>query len=292
MAIQNRLILPNQGLHVDGGSYQMVNPFESGQLGVVGQVGKFITNASRLRRNIIPRVMEFPRWVDYTPNPAIWRQAIKSFVESHCTITGLDKTLTAEYVTTNQGRNNRVQYEAGAVSEAVSSVTMTTPDKDGKVFQNMLTAWLTLGVCDPQTGHPGIAALNPNVTDFLPDMYSMTVLFFEPDAYFRKPVNAWWITNMAPETAGQDIGEKDPSQGPQTNELSISFTGQQWTGWGPMEAARVELERMKLYGLRPNTRKLWLTPSQQTDGVNADVLATAGGAESVADQYRNNSMSR
>lgn len=290
MSIKERLILPDQGLHLDGGKYQMVNPFTSGQNGPVGQHGKFVTNASRLRRNVIPRVMEFPRWVDFMPNPSVWRMAIKSFIEVHTTVTGLDKTLNAEYVTTQQGRNNRQQYEAGLVTEAISSITHTTPDKDGKVFQNMLMAWLIYGVCDPNTGHPGIAALNPNVPDFLPDMYSMTVLYFEPDAYLRKPVNAWWMTNMAPETAGQDIGEKDPNAGPQINELSINFTGQQWTGWGAMAAAEKELERMKLYGLRPMTRKLWLTPSQQYDGINPDVDATAGGARSVADEFMANQM--
>ncbi|MGL5397210.1 MAG: hypothetical protein ACRDBQ_18335 [Shewanella sp.] len=290
MAIKDRLIQPNQGLAIDGGSYEQVNPFSSGQQGPVGQVGKFVTNAHRLRRNVIARVMEFPRWVDYMPNPSIWRQAIKSFIEVHTTITGLDKTLSHEAVQTQQGRNNRTQYEAGMVTEALSSVTHTTADKHGKVFQNTLAAWLIYGIMDPQTGHPGIAAINPNVPDHLPDMYSMTTLYFEPDAYQRKVVNAWWLTNMIPETAGQDIGERDPNAGPQTNELSISFVSQQWTGYGPMQAAQQELERMKLYGLQPHRRKLWLTPSQQNDGINPDVQATAGGYNSVSDEMLANQI--
>jgi hypothetical protein len=154
----------------------------------------------------------------------------------------------------------------------------------------MLWAWLVYGVCDPQTGHPGLAAINPNVPDHLPDMYSMTVLFIEPDAYQRKPQNAWWLTNMIPETAGQDIGERETNTGPQINELSIAFTSQQWTGWGPMQAAAKELDRMKLYGLRPYERKLWLTPSQQTDGINPDVNATPGGYNSVSDEQMANQM--
>lgn len=291
MALTDRLVLPDQGLHVDGGKYDMVNPFNSGQNGPVGQVGKFVTNAHRLRRNVIARVMEFPKWVDYMPNPAIWRQAIKSFIEVHSTISGLDKTLSHEAVQTQQGRNNRIQYEAGMVTEAISSVTHTTPDKHGKVFQNMLWAWLTYGIMDKDTGHPGIAAINNNVPDFLPDMYSMTVLYIEPDAYQRKAQNAFWLTNMIPEAAGQDTGDRDPNTGPQTNELSITFTSQQWTGWGAMQAADLELERMKLYGLRPYARKLWLTPSQQTDGINPDVNATSGGYRTVSDEFMTNQLS-
>ncbi|QXO09709.1 hypothetical protein pEaSNUABM11_00285 [Erwinia phage pEa_SNUABM_11] len=291
MALTDRLILPDQGLHVDGGKYDMVNPFSSGQNGPVGQVGKFVTNAHRLRRNVIARVMEFPKWVDYMPNPAIWRQAIKSFIEVHSTISGLDKTLSHEAVQTQQGRNNRIQYEAGMVTEAISSVTHTSPDKHGKVFQNMLWAWLMYGIMDKDTGHPGIVAINNNVPDFLPDMYSMTVLYIEPDAYQRKAQNAFWLTNMIPEAAGQDTGDRDPNTGPQTNELSITFTSQQWTGWGAMQAADLELERMKLYGLRPYSRKLWLTPSQQTDGINPDVNATAGGYRTVSDEFMTNQLS-
>lgn len=52
-----------------------------------------------------------------------------------------------------------------------------------------------------------------------------------------------------------------------------------------MQAAAKELDRMKLYGLRPTPeRKLWLTPSQQTDGINPDVNATPGGYNSVSDE--------
>lgn len=289
--LTERLILPADGLHIDGGDYQMVRPFDSGMQGPANQTGKYVTNASRLRRNLIARVMEYPRWVDYMPNPAVWRQAIKTFIEVHSTFSGLDKGLTAEYVQTQQGRNNRQQSEAGLVTEAQSSITHTGVDKDGKVFQNMFSAWLIYGVCDPQTGHPGIAAINPNVPDFLPDMYSMTVLYFEPDAYQRKVVNAWWCTNMAPESNGPDIGERDPNSGPQTNELSISFTSQQQTGWGVMQAAQQELQRMKLNGLRPMTRKMWATPGQQHEGgPNPDVDGTLGGYRSVADDFMSHQM--
>lgn len=286
--IRDRIMLPGQGTHTDGGNYIQTSPFDSGQNGPTGQVGKFVTNAHHLRRNVIARVMEYPRWVQYMPQPRVWMMAIKSFVEVHSLITGLDKTLTHDPVATQQGRNNRTQYEGGMVTEAQSSITHTSPDKHGKVFQNLFRAWLIYGIMDFETGHPGIAALNPNVPDHLPDMYSMTVLYMEPDAYQRRPVNAWWCTNMIPETAGQDIGERDPNTGPQTNELSISFTSQQWTGWGAMKAAETELERMRLHGLRPMTRKLWLTPGQQQEGINKDVEGTPGGYNYVASEFMSN----
>lgn len=94
--------------------------------------------------------MEFPRWWITCRTLQMWRQAIKSFIEVHSEITGLDKTLSHAAVETQQGRNNRTQYEAGLVTEALSSVTFTTPDKLGKVYQNMLWAWLVYGVCDPR----------------------------------------------------------------------------------------------------------------------------------------------
>lgn len=281
MSIQDRLIAPTTGFSL-GGVQDMVNPFSAGQNGPVGQVGKYVNNAHHLRRNVIARVMQFPRWIEYMPNPAIWRQAIKTFIEVHTNITGLDKGLTAEYVETQQGRSNRMHYDAGNVVEAQSSITHTTPDKFGKVYQTMLTGWLRLGVCDPETGHPGIAAINPNVPDHLPDMYSMTVLYFEPDAYQRKVVSAWYQTNMAPRSNGPDIGERDLNTGPQVNELSIDFTSQQDTSWGAIQLAQAELTRMKLYGLRPMERKAWM------DRVNADVDATAGGYMNVASELESN----
>lgn len=277
----SRIIDPSEGYHL-GGSQNMVNAFEAGQMGPTGQIGKYVNNTTHLRRNVIARVMEFPRWVEYMPNPAIWRRAIKSWIETHSTIEGLDKGLSAEYVETVQGRNNRTQFDGGNVTEAQSSISHNGVDKHGKVFQNLFTAWLRYGVCDPETGHPGIAAINSSVEDFLADMFSMTVLYIEPDAYQRKAVNAWWCTNMAPRSNGQDVGSRDPNQGPQSNELSIEFTSQQDTTWGVMELANRELERMKLYGLRPMERKAWM------EAVKGDVDATTGGYFNVADELTNN----
>lgn len=281
MAIKDRLIpLGQSGIEM-GGVHDMVNPFESGQNGPVPQIGKYITNASHLRRNLVARVLEFPRWVDYMPNPGVWKAAIKSFIEVHTTFSGLDKGLQAEYNSTQQGRNNVQHHDAGIVTENQSSINHTTVDKFGHVYRNLFTAWLKYGVCDPHTGHPGIAAINPNVPDHLPDMYCMTVIYFEPDAYQRKVVNAWWMTNMAPTSNGPDIGDRDPNNGPQTVEMSIDFVSQQDTSWGAVRAAQAELDRMRLSGLRPYERKAWLTPSQQNQGANPDVIAAAGGSDAV-----------
>ncbi|MCU6209467.1 hypothetical protein, partial [Enterobacter cloacae] len=103
-------ILPDQGLHVDGGQYDMVNPFSSGQNGPVGQVGKFVPNGHRLLRNVIARVMDCPRCGDYMPSPQQWRRAIESFIEVAATITGLHKYPGAKNVEPYHGRNSRGQY--------------------------------------------------------------------------------------------------------------------------------------------------------------------------------------
>lgn len=277
MAISDRLIPAGSDLAM-GGKQNIVNPVTSGQQGPTGQVGKYVTNASRLRRNTIPRVMEFPRWTEYMPNPQEWRMAIKAFIEVHTTISGLDKGITNELVETQQGRNNRTQYEAGNAVEAQSSINHTSVDKHGKYFQNMLTAWIRYGCCDPHTGHPGIASFGKNPPDHLPDMYSMTCLYIEPDAYQRHAVNAWYQTNMIPRSNGPDIGDRDPNQGPQTVELSIDFTSQQDTTWGVVELANRELDRMKLGGMQPWARKAW------KDKVDAKVDGTVGGYYNVASE--------
>ncbi|MCT7475841.1 hypothetical protein N5V81_12730 [Escherichia coli] len=161
--------------------------------------------ASRLRRNVIARVMEFPRWVDYMPNPADVASGYQVLYRGSLEITGLDKTLSRAAVETQQGRNNRTQYEAGLVTEALSSVTFTTPDKLGKVYQNMLWAWLQFTVfAIPRLVTQAWRNQPERFPDHLPDVqHDRAVHIGAPDAYQRKPQNAWWL-------AEHDSGNRRP----------------------------------------------------------------------------------
>ena len=64
--------------------------------------------------------------------------------------------------------------------------------------------------------------------------------------------------------------------------MSIDWTGLQTTGWGIMKMAQDDLERSKLFGLRPDLRKAWI------EGPVPDVESTEGGVSTVVDDITKN----
>lgn len=266
--IRDRIL---SGNFANNSTTPMVNAMEGGQNGPSLNLGKYVNNAAYVKRNVIARVVEFPRWVEYMEEPAIWRKAIKTFFEVHTQISGLNKGLQAEFTEQQLGSTNHVQYDLARVTEEQSEVTHSTPDKYGKVYQHLFSTWLRYGMQDPETRLPLISVINDTVPDLLPDMYSATVLYFEPDPTHRHIQDAYLITNMAPRSNGPDEARKDLSAGGELNELAIAFTGLQQTNLGVKQFAKEVLDTMNLGSMNPDTRKAFISE------VSADALATPGG---------------
>lgn len=249
----------------------MVNGFVGGQNGPLTDNGRYVQNASYVKRQLICRVVEFPLWTKYMPDPQPWRTGIKTFFEVQSKIDGLQKGLTAEFTEQEIGRTGKRQFDISKVTEAQSDINHSLTDKYGQPYKQLLSVWMRYGMMDPETGIPLISVINEEVPDLLPDMYSATVLYFEPDPLYRYVQNAWLQTNMAPRGNGQDEGSKDLTAGGQTSEMSIGFTSLQQTGYGVVAFAQSELDKMNREGLNPLTRKAFI------EAVDQDVEATKGG---------------
>jgi len=249
----------------------MVNAFAGGQMGPLVNQGRYVQNAHYVKRNVLVRVVEFPKWIDYMPKPDVFRQAIKTFFEVHTKVDGLNKALTAEFAETNIGAGGHKQYDLTNVIEAQSEIVHTATEKYGQVYKTLLDFWLRYGMQDPVAKIPLISVISDEVTDALPDMYCATVLYSEPDPLHKYVQNAWLVTNMAPRLNGPDEGRKDLSAAGETVEMAIGFTGLQQTSYGVKTFAQDLLNDLDRSGLNPMTRKAFMT------AIDADVSATAGG---------------
>lgn len=249
----------------------VVNPFVGAQNGPLLNIGRYVNNAAYISRNVICRVVEYPRWVSYMSDPAVFRKAIKTFFEVQTKIDGLQKGLNVEFNEQEIGAAGHRQFDITKTTITQSDLTHTMQDKYGLPYQNLMSIWIRYGMMDPEAQIPLITMLSSTVTDMLPDMYSATVLYFEPDPRFQTVQKAWLMTNMAPRNNGQDEGRRDLTAPGQPLELAIPFTGLQDTSLGVMEFAQAELDKMNREGLNPMTRKAFRA------SIDADVTATAGG---------------
>jgi phospholipase C len=139
--------------------------------------------------------------------------------------------------------------------------------------------WITNLIMDPDSKVPGITTLgNGKVTDLLPDVYSMTVLFFEPDPTFTKVQRAWLIGNMYPTGAGDDTGRRDKTQDGEQLILSITYTGIQQVGYAVNHFAQKILDSMNKTGTNPNQAPAFI------DTISPDVAVSQFGYKEKLDE--------
>lgn len=233
----------------------MANTILSGQNGHAPDLRHYHGNADYIRRQTIARMFDYPRGFDlYGSDRQIYIDTLKALVELHAqSWEGLNKTLSVSSQSSPIGGSGEQQDTPSNVTRARSEPVLSVPDKYGLPFQSLFTDWIQDLIQDPDTGVPNIITRSgANVGSILPDFYTMTVLFFEPDPTFSKVQRAWLVTNMYPTTAGDDTGRRDKSADGEQLNLSIQFTGVQQVGRGVNALAQAELNKMRLAYTDPN----------------------------------------
>ena len=267
----DRLLDSKSGYTKSTTTTPMVDAFVGGQNGPVLNIGRYINNAAYVSRPVIARLVEYPRWVDYMPNPEVFRRAIKNWFEVQTKIDGLQKGIQVDFVEQEIGAAGHRQFDVNKATITQSDVTHSCMDKVGLPFQNLMTIWIRYGMVDPESQLPLIHTVSDSIGDHLPDMWSATVLYFEPDIRMKSVQKAWLMTNMGPRNNGPDEARRDLQAGGSPLELSIPFTGLQDTSIGVQNFAQSELSKMSRKGLNPLTRTAFVT------AIDADVAAIATG---------------
>lgn len=282
MARNKDSILVNKAYSAGAGS-TMVNLTIGGQNGYQTDLRNFHGNTDYIRRNVVAKLIEAPRGFLYLDDGQEYINALKAVVELHAqTWEGLNKTLTVNSQETAVGGAGEMQQTPSNVVRARSEPTMTIPEKYGMPVQALHRDWITQLIMDPDSKVPGISTLGSNgPTDMLPDIYSMTMLFFEPDPTFTKVQRAWLIGNMYPTTAGDDTGRRDKTQDGEQVIHSIQYTGLQQTGLAVNRFAQKILDSMNKTGTNPNNAPAFV------DKVDSNVLtAKFGYVEKVNEASR------
>ena len=279
---KDTLLAPSSQTFTQNSTAPLVNLGIGGQNGYSSDLTKFHANTDYVQRNLIAKLIEPPRgFALYGTNEGKELvNALKGIVEMHAqTWEGLNRTLTVNTVESPMGGAGEVQQTPSNVVRARSEPVMTVPEKYGSPIRALHEMWITDLIMDPDTKVPGIIARQnaTKPTDLLPDMYCMTMLFFEPDPTFTKVHRAWLVGNMFPLTAGEDVGRRDKTQDGSNLSLSIQYTGIQQVGLGVNRFAQKILDSMNVTGTNPN-----LAPSFVGEIDRAVTASQYGYSEQIA----------
>lgn len=203
------------------------------RIGMIGPDGKpydeWISNQAYVRRNVIPLVLQYPKFFDYMPYPELWIQSYKALMEVHPkSIDGLNATLTVDTDQHPVGGSGEMQDEITNVTRAPSTPTFVWQEKANRSIQRFWETYIKFGMMDPVTKKANIHSYLGDIEEiggmYTPDFYTGTMIFIEPDITNKVVTNAWLCTNMFPKSAGENIGKRDIHSAGELVEHSIEFT--------------------------------------------------------------------
>lgn len=257
----------------------MIDPSFGGQFGYANNYEEYLANSGYVRTNLIPIVIDFPKFFDYMPNPDIWKRMCKSIFELRPkTIEGLNAGLTVDYGEHEFGAAGEMQSEAINVTRARTEPSFAyASDIYGNAIQTFIYYWISYGIMDADTKYPLVGTLANHPETALHDLSSMTMAFIEPDPLHRKVVKSWIVTGMRPKGTGDIVGRMDKVAGSELTEFTLEMTGVAQFNLGTNTVAQKLLDDMNITNASPLLRAAFVS------GRSSDAqAATQGYAEGIA----------
>ena len=256
----------------------MVDPSFGGQFGYSTNLVEWVSNQAYVSRNVIPILLEAPKFFQKMPNPEKWVQILKSLIELRCrSIEGLNATLSVEMDEHPVGGAGEMQEEIINVTRERSRPTFGFVEGYGRPVQTFLEQWITYGGMDPETKYSLLATMGEAPEDHLADEYTATVIFIEPDPTHSKVNKAYLSTNMFPKGTGDITAKRDLTTPGEILNLSIEFSAITQYGFGVNAFAQRLLDNINLLNANP-----YLRPGFIQD-IHSDVLATNSGYKQGAE---------
>lgn len=258
-----------------GQSPGTINLAQAGVHTFAPDLANIASNTPYVQRNVVPFLIEPPRFFEFLPNRDLATRCLKAFIEKHTrTINGLNQQLTVETAENLYGGSGERLQVATNVTRAISTPTFGGWELQGRAITKFINWWIRYGIGDENTKVPLVVADGlVTAEQYDATFYGATVLFVEPDATFSEPIAAWLGTNMYPAAGVPWEGRKDASVLGQNLEYDIEFTMAADVGMGVTLFAREMLRSLNLRGMNPSDRRLWFT------GVSADVAAAQNGLQ-------------
>lgn len=249
------------------------------QYGYQPDAEAYVNNAGYRPQRLISLLVEPPRGFSFLNNPEKTTQVLRQLMEQQSkTINGIRSGLNVEYSERALDGAGRMQRDPTNVTEEISNPAHTWDERYGRSIHTFWMWYIRMLIGDPVTKQPGIMNLSDNVpTDHLPDIYSFTMLYIQPDPLRRRVEEAWLQIGMSPNTSGVLESQYDVTAAADVPEISIEFGGVPFSTLGVLDFAQTVLDKINYVNAGPLARPAFL------DKISADVLAgNKGYTEDIA----------
>lgn len=271
MARQTDALLGTKAWNANNAITQL-DPIYGGPWAWAPNPTEWLSAQAYLPRNLIPIVLEAPRFFEVMPDPSKWVTAWKVFWEKHSrTIEGLKAGLTVDTAEHQYGGGGEFFQEYTDVKRERSTLSVGTVDRYGNVWQTFFEQYILYGMMHPDTKTPLTATLTDGPTDNLADWYSGTIAFIEPDPTGKRALRTWISANVWPHGTGPIEGKMDKTSALSIKELSLEFSSLTFYNNGTHAFGQQLLDGINLIGANPQSRDSFIKE------VAADVDAVTSG---------------
>ena len=279
MAIRLTDALLGGKAQAQGVNSDMLDLSYGGQMGYTNNLTEWVSNAAYVRRHIFPILIAQPSFFQNSTFGDSLTAQLRALVERHpIRIEGLNSSLEVEFAETPVGGAGEMQEEVTNVRRSRSTPSHSYFEKYGRPIQNFLEWWITFGLMDPDTKIANVGTLSNAPEDMLPDRYTMTTLYIEPDAVHGKVAKSWLCANQMPKGTGEIIGSADRQSAMNLQELTIEFTALTQRSNGVDYWAQQVLNTIKITDANPYMRDAFYKE------ISGDVSkANTGYEKSIAD---------
>lgn len=258
-----------------GGASNTVDISQSGTTQFAPNLANIAANTPYVRRNVVPFLIEAPKFFQHHPDADLMVRCLKAFIETHTrTIDGLNQQITVETGDSPVGGSGERIQTPTNITRQVSNPTHGCWELQGRAISKFIKWWIQYGIGDENTKVPLIVSEGRISADLYDaTFYGATVLYVEPDPTFTDVVSAWLCTNMFPLGTPPWEGSKDASQLGQNLDINVEFTALTDVSIGTELFAREIMRNLNLVGMNPNENPLWL------ERISPDVSRAQGGIE-------------
>lgn len=240
-----------QGTWVDGIQADVSGLIHGGNFGYAKDWSGWLNNHSYTSRPLISFLLQAPIGFKLLPGAEVYIATLRSLIENiRHQITGLNQTEEVDVDSNQSWGGSGQKYQVFTnVKENQSNVTFTYWERMGLSIYRFHAFWVRMLMMDKETKYAGISTVaGTEAYDALPDMYSMSVLFIEPDPTHRKVVQAWLGINMWPQTTGENEAKFDKDDPSTTRAVQIRYSGIYMYSTGVDYFAQRFLNNIKLIG--------------------------------------------
>lgn len=246
--------------YAKGHGAPMINLERGGQMGYAPDLKAWVSNANYIRRNLIPILLEAPRGFKYLPDPGTWTRSLRSLVEEYAIAhDGLNASYNVEVNDDNPvGGDGQKQREFTNVTVEQTSVTMRWNEKYGAPISTFWQRYIQYLMMDPASKIAGISTLTNRPNDMLPDVYTFSMAFIEPDPHGKSVLRSWIVTNMFPDKAGEIIGRREITNSLEGQQIEINFGGIAQFGLGVNHFCQKILDSIDTIHASPFNREAFI----------------------------------